>query len=230
MLRWLHATNPPEMANQLEFYLVLGIILGIVLLLVVFRFQLPAFSMGQIHQLLNIALPRQMVEHFMKDPSTYHKTVRMPATIVFCDIQGFTSSVEQLGGDLQALKMNLEQALGAIVRCHIRHDLIVDKYIGDAVMSFRGGNLVDGTPYDHAYRVVRAAIESTQAIHALNNPYFNNVRIGGASSEQSLIGAFGTPERLSYTILGDRVNWRHGSKACASKVGQTTCSVSRPCN
>ena len=206
ILKWTQQNYPAEDVPQYEFFLVLGTMLGITLLLIVVRFMLPAMSMGQIHQLLNVALPKQVAHHFIRDPSLYHRTVRMPASIIFCDIQGFTNTVEKLDSDLQQLKDHLEKAMEEIVSKHISNDLIVDKFIGDAVMSFRGGNLVTGTPKEHAYRVVRASIESLQAIKKLNNPYFNKVRIGGASSEKALIGTFGTAERLSYTILGDRVN------------------------
>jgi adenylate cyclase len=88
----------------------------------------------------------------------------------------------------------------------VRHDLIIDKFIGDAVMTFRGGPLVTGTPGDHAYRAVRAAVDSIKALGELGDPYFHRVKIGGASSDDCLIGAFGTSARLSYTILGDTVN------------------------
>ena len=206
ILRWVQQTSSPEAMNEYEFFLVLGSLLGIALMLLIVRYLLPALAMGQIRQLLNVALPKQVAEHFIQDPSLYHKTVRMPATIVFCDIQGFTTSVEKLGDDLDQLKEQLEEAMQAIVSCHVEYDLIVDKFIGDAVMSFRGGNLVQGTPQEHAYRVVRATLESIASIKALKNPYFHNVRIGGASSKKALIGTFGTVDRLSYTILGDRVN------------------------
>ena len=88
----------------------------------------------------------------------------------------------------------------------VEHDLIIDKFIGDAVMSFRGGPLVAGDPAEHAYRAVRAALDSIKALAALNDPYFHRVKIGGASADDCLIGAFGTSARLSYTILGDGVN------------------------
>ena len=87
-----------------------------------------------------------------------------------------------------------------------RHDLIIDKFIGDAVMSFRGGPLVAGDREDHAYRAVRAALDSARALAELADPYFHRVKIGGASADDCLIGAFGTSARLSYTILGDGVN------------------------
>jgi len=66
--------------------------------------------------------------------------------------------------------------------------------------------LVSGTPADHAARAVRAALDSVKALAELNDPYFHKVKIGGASDDDCLIGAFGTSARLSYTVLGDGVN------------------------
>jgi adenylate cyclase len=95
--------------------------------------------------------------------------------------------------------------MDAVVERLVAHDLIIDKFIGDAVMSFRGGPLVVGDAVDHARRVVHAAIEAAGVLSDLNDPYFSRVKIGGASDE-CLIGAFGTSKRLSYTVLGDGVN------------------------
>ena len=193
-------------ADEIEFYFVLGSVLGMLLIVVVARAQVPAVASHQVRMLLNVALPQQVAEHFMRDPDEYDHTVSMPATIVFCDIRGFTSAVEALGDDLAALKHHLERAMDAVVQVHQKYDLIVDKFIGDAVMSFRGGDLVQGTPEEHAYRVVRASIEAPRALIALEDPHFKEIRVGGASADDCLIGTFGTSQRLSYTVLGDRVN------------------------
>ena len=190
--------------DDFEFHLVLGSLLGMLLILVVARFQIPALWSKQVRALLNVALPRQVADHFMEFPDAYDRNERAPATVVFCDIKGFTKSVETL--DLGELKKHLERALDVIVDEHLRHDLIVDKFIGDAVMSFRGGSLVDGGPAEHARRVVLGAIGGARAIRELGDPYFSAVKVGGASSESALIGTFGASKRLSYTILGDRVN------------------------
>ena len=190
--------------DDFEFHLVLGSLLGMLLILVVARFQIPALWSKQVRALLNVALPRQVADHFMEFPDDYDRNERAPATVVFCDIKGFTKSVETL--DLGELKKHLEQALDVIVDVHLHHDLIVDKFIGDAVMSFRGGSLVDGGPADHARRVVLGAIGGARAIRELCDPHFTAVKVGGASAKSALIGTFGASKRLSYTILGDRVN------------------------
>jgi class 3 adenylate cyclase len=190
--------------DKVELWFVFGSLLGMALLLVVSQYQIPAVFSKQVRALLNVALPRQVAEWFLTHPDSYDRDVRMPATVVFCDITGFTAASEGLA--LEELKRHLEKALDCVVEAHLGHDLIVDKFIGDAVMSFRGGNLVDGTPEDHAYRVVRGALEGAMAIERMNDPYFKAVKLGGSSGSSLLIGTFGTSKRLSYTILGDRVN------------------------
>jgi class 3 adenylate cyclase len=187
-----------------ELYLVVGSLLGMLLALVVARYQIPALWSRQMRALLNVALPSQVAEHLLRNPQAYDQTVRAPATVMFCDIKGFTRTVETLS--LDQVKHHLERALDAVVEAHVAEDLIIDKYIGDSVMSFRGGNLVSGDAADHARRVVRGALAGARALRGLGDPHFREVKVGGASAQDALIGTFGTSKRLSYTILGDRVN------------------------
>jgi adenylate cyclase len=122
---------------------------------------------------------------------------------------------------LEELKTHLEQALDAVVEAHIAQGLLIDKFIGDAVMSFRGGNLVEGTPEDHAYRVVRGALDGAKALADLGDPWFSAIKVGGASASDILIGTFGTSKRLSYTVLGDRVNLAARLEASCNGLGVT---------
>jgi len=216
-----HTAPTPEAAHHAEFWLVTGSLVGMALLLVVVRFQIRDVSVRQVRALLNVALPMQLADHLIEHPEAYDEAVRMPATVIFCDLIGFTRTVEGLHGDLDALKLHLEGAMDAMVRVHQDQDLIVDKFIGDAVMSFRGGQLVPGSPQEHATRAVRAAIATPKALLALADPYFFRVKVGGASMADALIGTFGTSMRLSYTILGDRVNVAARLEAACGKLGAT---------
>jgi adenylate cyclase len=188
--------------------------------LVVVRFQIPDITTRHVRALLNVALPRQVARHFLENASAkpYEELyVRMPATVMFADIRGFTSTVEQLGGDLLTLKRHLERAMDAVVDVHLQQDLIVDKFIGDAIMSFRGGDLVEGDAVDNAWRVVRAGLDSVAVLEALGDPYFRAIKIGGASAPDALIGT-----RLSYTVLGDRVNLAARLEAACGTFGTRT--------
>jgi class 3 adenylate cyclase len=195
-----------DQANRAEFLLIVGMMFAMLLFMYIMAYHQLDVSQTQLKALLNLALPRQVAERFLVDPAAYDEKSRMPAAVVFMDFVGFTRTCEQLAHCPDRLSAHLEAAMDRLVGELIKHDLIIDKFIGDAVMSFRGGPLVAGDLAEHAYRVVRAALDSIAALRALNDPYFHRVKIGGAAASDCLIGAFGTSARLSYTILGDGVN------------------------
>ncbi|MDG1483621.1 MAG: ion transporter [Myxococcota bacterium] len=208
-----------QQADFMEATLLLGALMGISLTLLLLQLQLPKMTTARIRALVQVALPGQIADRLLTDPGIYRRTAREPATVIFCDIVGFTETVERLDGDLEALKNHLECALNAVTDQHLEHDLIIDKFIGDAVMSFRGGELVEGTPVEHAVAVVRAALRSHSAMWALNDPYFQDIKIGGASTDAALIGSFGTSRRLTYTVLGDRINLAARLEAAVKQCG-----------
>ena len=208
-------------AASQELWLVVGALLGMGLVLFVVRYQIPALASRQVRALLNVALPHQVANYFLRHPEAYDRTERGEATVIFCDIQGFTTTVEALGDDLDTVKKHLERAMDVVVEQHRRYDLIVDKFIGDAIMSFRGGSLVPGTPEDHARRVVRATLAGAAALRELQDPYFSRMKTGGASARRALIGTFGTSSRLSYTVLGDRVNLAARLEGSCNALGVT---------
>ncbi|MGA2479646.1 MAG: adenylate/guanylate cyclase domain-containing protein [Spirochaetia bacterium] len=193
------------MLERAEFFLVVGALLSTALFLFLIHAEVHETSLNQLKSLLNIALPKQVAEHFLHNPEAYHERHRASATTLFIDFVGFSSTAEKLRSDVQALAYHLERVMDVVVERLIAHDLIIDKFIGDAVMAFRGGPLVSGNESDHARAVVRAALEAAAALTEMNDMYFSRVKIGGASDE-CLIGAFGTSRRLSYTALGDGVN------------------------
>ena len=192
--------------NHFEFFLTLGMMFSMFLFMYILAYHHLDVTQTQLRGLLNLALPKQLAERFVLDPSVYTTKSRMPATILFMDFVGFTQACEELSDDPDRLSNHLEAAMDRLVGELARHDMIIDKFIGDAVMSFRGGPLVVGAAEEHASRAVWAALDSIRALAELNDPYFHKVKIGGASDNDCLIGAFGTTARLSYTILGDGVN------------------------
>jgi class 3 adenylate cyclase len=192
--------------NRIEFFLTLGMLFSMFLFMYILAYQHLDVTQAQLRGLLNLALPRQVAERFIAEPEVYRTKCRMPATILFMDFVGFTQACEELADDPDRLSLHLEAAMDRLVSELARHDMIIDKFIGDAVMSFRGGPLVTGSASDHALRAVQAAINSIKALDELNDIYFHKVKIGGASDDDCLIGAFGTSARLTYTILGDGVN------------------------
>ena len=216
---YIHNNYTREIANFIEFNLVLGLMIATLLSLFIVRVQIPDVTRSEIAKLLNIALPKQVADSFLKNPSLMNESIDMPATIIFTDLIGFTSIVEDLNGDHKKLRNYLQKSLGIICNEHLKNNLIIDKFMGDCVMSFKGGNLVNGSPEEHAFSVVKASLNSKLQLGNSNLEYFNNARIGGASTDSALIGSFGTENRLTYTVLGDAVNLASRLESASKHLG-----------
>ena len=129
---------------------------------------------------------------------------RKEVSIIFSDIQGFTTLSEVL--DPETLIKVLNRYVGTAAEAMLLHEATVDKYIGDAVMCFF--NAPDDQP-DHPERAARAAIRMRDDIFALHEvmpPEFRlSFRIALHLGE-AVVGLVGTQDRLDYTIIGDTVN------------------------
>jgi adenylate cyclase len=82
---------------------------------------------------------------------------------------------------------------------------MVDKYIGDGIMSlFTGPQMVDNA--------VKSAIEIQRAFNAFNaerkdkNAVCLTVGIGIATG-RAVIGSVGSPDRMDHTAIGDTINF-----------------------
>jgi class 3 adenylate cyclase len=150
------------------------------------------------------------------------------ATVLFCDLQGFTALTERMGpAGIMAL---LNEYFEAIVDVLERHDGIVTQFQGDAVLAVF--NLPTPNP-DHAAAALRAALE-VQRMAATRR--FAGERLicrVGVNSGALVAGAVGARGRLSYTVHGDAVNLaarlealnkEHGTRVLVS--GSTAAHVS----
>ncbi len=137
---------------------------------------------------------------------------RKMVTIFFSDIRGFSNISEQLTA---AAMVNLLNGYFTAVAGEIRrHNGIIDKYIGDAVMAFWCAPFSPGD--DHASDGCKAAIDQLAAIAEFRErlPEITGlrrdapalaVRMGIATGE-AVVGAIGSPNARSYTVIGDTVN------------------------
>jgi len=127
-------------------------------------------------------------------------------TLMFTDIEGFTTLAEQLPPD--RLARQLGDYLEAMTSAVERTSGTIDKYIGDAVMAFwNAPALIEG----HAARACEAVLacqEATQTLYA--SPTWQGlpplVTRFGVHTADVMVGHFGARTRLSYTALGDGVN------------------------
>jgi len=127
-------------------------------------------------------------------------------SVLFSDIRGFTSMSERLGArDTVAM---LNDYFTDMVDIVFAHNGILDKYIGDMIMAVFGS--VRATRSDAA-NAVTVGSRMMVALQELNRRRARGgrepIRIGiGISTGDVVAGSIGSPKRLEYTVIGDRVN------------------------
>jgi adenylate cyclase len=136
-------------------------------------------------------------------------------SVFFADIRGFTRISEQLSPE--AVMQMLNTYLSVIADEVIRHDGIVNKFVGDNIMAV--WNAPQSQP-DHALLAVKAAWEAQQKLAELrqrdNRPL--PVQFGiGINTGVAVAGNVGSAGRSEYTVIGDSINT--ASRICSSTPG-----------
>jgi adenylate cyclase len=127
-------------------------------------------------------------------------------TVLFSDLQNFTGMSEQL--NTKQLVRLLNDYLTAMSGVLYEYQSTIDKYIGDAIMSFWGAPLPQP---DHATLAVRAALKMQEAMAAFSAEYgkrgWPQMKMGiGINTGRMSVGNMGSKYRLAYTVMGDAVN------------------------
>ena len=127
-------------------------------------------------------------------------------SVFFSDIAGFTSIAETMPPD--ELVQKLGSYLDGMTRTIADGGGTVDKYLGDGIMAFWGAPTPDA---EHAAHACEAALRCQRLLEELGKTregewlHDAHTRIGVATG-QVLVGNFGTPERMNYTVMGDTAN------------------------
>lgn len=128
-------------------------------------------------------------------------------TVFFSDIANFTTMSEKM--DTDVLVRFLGEYLSIMNRGLLNNHATVDKYIGDGVMAFWGA---PRPMSDHALHACHAALECQSLIDALSDKWkddgydYNFYTRIGIHTGEVIVGNIGSPERMSYTVIGDAVN------------------------
>jgi adenylate cyclase len=155
---------------------------------------------------------------------------RVEASVLFCDLRGFTTLAEQLDAEqvIAVLNRYLELVSGAI----FAHGGTVVSYQGDGVMAVFGAPLEQP---DHARRAFAAARRIVEAELPRFNAWLREERIAveslaagiGINSGPVMAGAIGSGTRLEYTAVGDTTNVAARLQALSRDVpGQLVVSAS----
>jgi class 3 adenylate cyclase len=145
---------------------------------------------------------------------------RVRATVMFCDIRGFTSIVESQGPEETIELLNTWYTL--MFEAIAARSGVVNQMIGDGLMAIFGAPLpVDEPPL----AAVRAALEMTEMIELLNAERATEgkpaLAMGvGIATGDVFAGYTGTTERATYTCVGDTVNLAARLEAHTKQVGR----------
>lgn len=127
-------------------------------------------------------------------------------TVLFSDIRGFTSlsetmSAEQVSEILNEYFTEMEPIVA-------KHNGIINKFIGDAVMAIFGEPIQDK---NHALNAVRCGYEMLVKVKELQRKWTSEgkpkIDIGvGINTGEVFVGNIGSINRMEYTVIGDTVN------------------------
>lgn len=138
---------------------------------------------------------------------------RITATVLFTDLQGFTSISEHL--EPQNLVDWLNQYMETMVSLiEKQYNGQVNKFMGDAIMAVFGVPIPSTTPRNiaqDAFNAVKCALAMRDEMQQLCNSWENQglptirMRVG-IFTGPLVVGSVGSIERQEYTVIGDTVN------------------------
>ena len=149
------------------------------------------------------------------DLAGYHEC---EASVLFMDIVGFTTRVENMGPmEIGVFLNNFFTEMTDII---FENNGTLDKYIGDAIMA------VFGVPFEqknHTELSINTALEMLKRLKKMNRsiPEKEKIEIRiGINSGKLISGDFGSPSRYDYTVIGNTVNIASRLESGVAKPGE----------
>lgn len=148
-----------------------------------------------------------LLEKLMKEPELLALGgVKRELTIFFSDIRSFTTISETM--DPQKLTKLLNRYFTPMSDIVMKHQGMIDKYIGDAVMAFYNAPI---DVKNHAAEACQASLEMMDELEELNKEFkkegLPKIDIGiGLNTAEVVVGNMGSDKRFNYTVIGDGVN------------------------
>ena len=182
---------------------------GLVSLL--FEFALERLEKLRTRRTLERYVSKNLVKEILDNPDSFYSSlrgVRLPATILFSDIVGFTALTEK--ADPEQLVTQLNEYLSRMTAAVFENNGTLDKFIGDAVMAV-WGNVTSAGVAEDAKACARAAITMRHELLQLNQQWKERgiapFQFGiGINHGEVLVGNIGSQEKADPTVIGDAVN------------------------
>jgi adenylate cyclase len=175
-------------------------------------------------------LPPDVAKEIMRNPeqlALHGEQTEIYA--LFTDLEGFTKLSHAITpGTLSKLLNNYLDVMSEIV---LKHGGTLDKFVGDALVTFWGAPIARADDADRAVRAGRAMYEAGESfreeareIAGEDIPAIGVTRVGLHRGE-AVVGNFGGEGRIQYTALGDAMNTAARLES-ANKALKTTMLVS----
>ena len=176
-----------------------------------FEYALERLEKVRTRRTLERYVSKNLVKEVLDNPDSYYSTLRgarVPVTILFSDLIGFTTLSEK--ADPEALVAQLNEHLTEMTSVVFGNGGTLDKFIGDAIMAVWGNVHSYGVTED-AKKAVRAAHGMRYALRRLNDMWREQGRMGlgmgiGVNQGEVIVGNIGSNRRLEFTAIGDTVN------------------------
>ncbi|MBK9127308.1 MAG: CHASE2 domain-containing protein [Phycisphaerales bacterium] len=197
-LYWLHLVAPAA-ALLLSYFAV-----------TVFRYAFLERERRQLATALGQYTSATLARRMAEDPELCKRAETREVTAMFTDLAGFTTLSERIGAERTQRVLNV--SLGRLSDAILRHEGMINKFIGDGVFAF--WNPVIYPQPDHAARACRAALELFAALdHLARDPARRDeeaygqlhLRVGVATGS-AVVGPCGSEQKYDYTCIGDSVN------------------------
>jgi adenylate cyclase len=178
----------------------------------VFDFVLAQFDRFRLRTTFERYNSKNVVKHLLDNTSSYKEMLtgtRLPVTVLFSDIRGFTTIAET--ADSQQLVNQLNEYFTAMVACVFRYDGSLDKFMGDGIMAIWGNTPYNFGPKEDAVRAVRAALAMLVELRRLNAKWLaegrDEWRIGiGLNHGLVIVGDMGSQQHKEFAVVGDPIN------------------------
>jgi adenylate cyclase len=176
-----------------------------------FEYALERIEKLRTRRTLERYVSKNLVKEILENPDSYYSTllgVRVPVTMLFSDLVGFTTLSEK--ADPEALVAQLNEYLTRMTSVVFSNGGTLDKFIGDAIMAVWGNVRSFGVTQD-AKNCARAALGMRQELRQLNENWRDEGRMGlgmgiGINQGEVIVGNIGSQERMDPTVIGDAVN------------------------
>lgn len=159
--------------------------------------------------MLRAYLAPEVVAHIVSDGRIpLLSGVRLPVTVLFADIRGFTRLADTLPAE-RVVTM-LDEFFDAMSTAALTHRATIDKLIGDAIMLVYGVPRAGG---DEVWRALSTASAMHRAFAILRQRWRStlppSLRPGlaiGCASGEAVLANIGSAARMDYTLVGRPVN------------------------